>query len=70
MYCQVKKEGMKLIVSMISAMLNMYTYMRREKKKLGRNSSKCIKRLPLGGGIKGGIYFFIYIFLYFPIFLQ
>lgn len=65
MYCQVKKEGMKLIVSMISAMLNMYTDMHRGKKKLGRNSPKCLKRLPLGGGIKGGIYFFIYIFQFF-----
>ena len=28
MYCQVKKEGKKLIASMISAMLNMYVYAR------------------------------------------
>lgn len=45
MYCQVKKEGMKLIVSMISAMLNMYTDMHRGKKKTWKEFTKMSKEV-------------------------
>lgn len=67
--CQVKKEGRKLTVIAISVMLKAYTHEQR-KRELVRKSPKCTKRLRLGGGIRGGTYFFPLYFFNTPIFLQ